>query len=215
MLFLEYHQLLTHQSFRSSIRRRRCAMRICALVVLIVALFAPTLAEAGDERTSPFAAIIRQADKKAPVSKKESVCLLPGDAETLWFTRWEGRFWNRDYPNFYSGTISMILKPRLGGARAVIDYNFPDIGKRTGRARALIVECKLRVAYKDTPNTYSLTKRGNQFIFETFSMWGSKRNIPIQVEMLQVGSPLKLARPSPEISMAPTPRPGSESVASE
>jgi hypothetical protein len=191
-----------------------------ALIAIIMLLFAPASASAGDTRDSPFNKAPRQTDETATAPTEETVCLLPGDEKELWFTKWEGQFWNRDAPS-WRGTVSMTLGPRHGwGTEAVSDRVFPRTGKHTGVAPARIVECKLRVEFTDVPEIYSLLKRGDEFILETLIWGGEKRQYPLRFEMKRVAIPhlnflplnLKALKP-PEISTAPASQPSTAEVA--
>jgi hypothetical protein len=189
------------------------------LVTLIVLLFAPALAEAGDVRETPFQATPRQTNETAAVPTKEVVCLFPEDEEALWFTKWEGIFWNRDYPT-WRGTVSVLLAPSwTDGSKhtaATVAYVFPDSKKTLVTTYVKILDCKLRIEYTDKTNTYSLEKRGDQFVLERFDWWGPKRQFPIRIELKHIDAPpylpFKLVRPVPEISETPASQPSTAEI---
>jgi hypothetical protein len=191
-----------------------------ALITIIMLLFAPASASAGDTREAPFQTAPRQVDETATAPEGEAVCLLPGDEEALLFTKWEGSFWNKDHPNYYRGTISMVLAASWvdGNKRiaANMNYDFPDIGKKVGATYARIAECELRVEYPDIPEIYSLEKQGDKFFIKAFVRWGPKQQHPIQIEMKHVVSPpylpFVLVRPVPEISTAPASQPSTAEI---
>jgi hypothetical protein len=116
---------------------------------------------------------VRQT-KPPLLPQRRTVCLLPGDEEALRLTRWEWYAWNRNYPKGLRGTRSItLLSSVAGGTWVVLDYVDPQHKRYpTAFAPVLITDCKLRAEFSDISETYTLLKRGDEFILETFVWWG-------------------------------------------